>query len=188
MTKNATDLRTETHSKYEKSQIAIEWLSVLLTHPLRLKEPDSWIGHLPFSFLLMSILKPKTVVELGTHTGNSYFSFCQAVAEFGLRDTHCFAVDTWQGDEHSGEYGQEIYNDVDSYNRSNYSEYSTLIRSTFDDALGKFNDHSIDLLHIDGLHTYEAVKHDFETWIPKISETGIVLLHDTNVRENGFGV
>lgn len=155
--------------------------------PQRLLPPNAWIGHLPFAAWLMQELSPKLFVELGTHTGNSYFSFCQAVREGGL-DAKCFAIDTWRGDEHSSEYGEEVFIDVNEHNNRNYSRFSQLLRMTFDEALNYFSDGSIDLLHIDGFHTYDAVRHDFETWLPKMKPDGVILLHDTNVRERNFGV
>jgi hypothetical protein len=97
-------------------------------------------------------------------------------------------VDTWKGDEHAGFYGEEVFRQVEDHNRQHYSAFSTLIRSTFDEALPHFSDGSIDLLHIDGRHTFKDVKHDFSTWQPKLSERAVVLFHDTNVRERNFGV
>ena len=150
-------------------------------------ELPAWIGHIPFAFWIIEALTPSTFVELGTHYGNSYFAFCQAVDRLGL-STACFAVDTWKGDEHAGFYGDEVFAPVNTYNANNYSGISTLVRSTFDEALPHFEDGTIDLLHIDGHHTFEAVRHDFETWLPKLSKRAIVLFHDTNVRFGSFGV
>ena len=63
-----------------------------------IQEPYAWAGHMPFAYWIMAESKPKVFVELGTHAGNSYFSFCQAVRDKGLM-TRCYAVDTWKGDE-----------------------------------------------------------------------------------------
>jgi hypothetical protein len=153
----------------------------------KIESPNGWHGHLPFACWIVNEVKPKLLVELGTHTGNSYLSFCQAVQENNL-NTKCFAVDTWQGDEHAGFYGDEIFQNLNSYHQEHYSSFSRLLRMTFDSAVNNFSDNSIDLLHIDGLHSYEAVKHDFESWLPRLSPGAIVLFHDTNVREIGFGV
>src|SRR5215218_6240214 len=150
-------------------------------------EISAWTEHIPFAFWIIEVLKPGTVVELGVHTGTSYFSFCQAVKRFNT-NTVCYGIDTWQGDEHAGFYDQELFGKVAAYNSNQFSRFSTLIRSTFDEANAYFIDGTIDLLHIDGLHTYEAVKHDFETWLPKLSTNAVVLFHDINVRERNFGV
>jgi GT2 family glycosyltransferase len=155
--------------------------------PRRLVFPGPWAGHIPFAFWMVKVLRPKMVVELGTHSGNSYSALCQAIQDFNV-PSQSYAVDTWQGDEHSGNYDETVYEDLRRFNDLHYSSFSTLLRMTFDDARGYFKEASIDLLHIDGMHTYEAVKADFDNWRDALTDRGVVLFHDISVRERDFGV
>ncbi|MEA2709864.1 MAG: hypothetical protein QOF78_2465 [Phycisphaerales bacterium] len=164
-----------------------------LRYPLALSEmryfsgESAWSGHLPLALTIIPMTRPRTFVELGTHYGDSYCAFCQAVAELKL-NTRCHAVDTWKGDAHTGAYVDTIYQRLKSFHDPAYGSFSMLLRMTFDEAAGKCPDNSIDLLHIDGLHTYAAVKHDYETWKPKLSERGVALFHDTAATHADFGV
>jgi len=154
--------------------------------PLRLHKKSGWTEHTPFAMLLVELLQPRVIVELGTQHGVSYCSFCQAVAELKL-GTRCYAVDTWKGDAHATHYKESVYTELAAHHQR-YETFSRLLRMTFDEALPKIDDGSVDLLHIDGLHYYEAVKKDFETWRPKASERAVVLFHDTMETHDGFGV
>jgi methyltransferase family protein len=153
----------------------------------RIDVVSAWYRHVPFAHWVVGASKPRTLVELGTFTGVSYSAFCEAVMR-NVLEARCFAVDTWQGDEHTGRYGEEVYTDLRRFHDERYSAFSELLRCTFDEAVLHFADSSVDLLHIDGLHTYAAVRHDFDAWRPKLSDSAVVLLHDTNVRERDFGV
>jgi GT2 family glycosyltransferase/glycosyltransferase involved in cell wall biosynthesis len=161
--------------------------SICLAAPERLTPLTAWHEHIPFAMFLTAVLRPRMLVELGTEAGDSYCAFCQAVETLNL-DTRCYAVDTWRGDAHAGGYDANVLEELRAHHEPLYGRFSALIQSTFDEALAHFSDGSIDLLHIDGYHAYESVKHDFESWLPKVSRDGLILLHDINVRQQGFGV
>lgn len=151
------------------------------------REATTWIGHIIFADILIRAYQPQCLVELGSHTGVSFFAFCEAVKQSWL-ETKCYAVDTWKGDEQAGFYGEDVYIKFSEYTEKYYSNFSTMLRMKFDDAIQYFKDESIDILHIDGLHTYDAVKHDFYTWLPKVKPGGIILFHDVAEQGNNFGV
>ena len=160
---------------------------IVTQSPRLLSDVSAWEEHIPLAFALVQLARPRLLVELGTHKGDSYCAFCQAVDTLKL-DTRCFAVDTWSGDAHAGTYSTSVLNELRDHHDALYARFSTLVPSTFDDAVARFENASIDFLHIDGLHTYDAVKHDFETWRPKLSDRAVVLFHDTAVTTGDFGV
>ena len=137
-----------------------------------------WEGHRDFAYDLLQFVRPERLVELGSQYGCSLFSFCQAVRDFKL-NTEINAVDMWSGDIGAEITGEEVYALVQKTAATYYPEVNLhLFQMCFDDARPSFADNSIDILHIDGGHTFEDVEHDFTTWLPKLKENGIVLFHD----------
>lgn len=138
-----------------------------------------WSGHRRFAYDLTANRKPACIVELGSYYGCSAFTFLQAVKDFHL-DSSFYAIDTWEGDSFTeSDYRENIfesYREIQDQCFGNQNAF--MMQMTFDDANDRFEDGSIDLLHIDGSHTYEDCKHDFETWLPKVKSDGIILFHD----------
>ena len=162
-------------------------LEPLFCRPSRLGPDSAWYGHLPFANWIMRAARPALFVELGTHAGISYAGFCDAVLSCQL-PTRCLAVDSWQGDEHAGFYGEDVFTDFSRFHDQRYGAFSRLLRCRFEQALDRVPDGAVDLLHIDGRHLLSDITDDFESWLPKLSPRAVVLLHDTNVRERDFGV
>jgi hypothetical protein len=160
--------------------------SELFLSPDRLVQFEHWAGHIPFAFWLTRALRPRALVELGVHRGNSYCAFCQAISTFRI-SARAFGIDTWSGDAHMG-FEAGLLAELRTHHDPRYATFSTLLEMTFDQARDRFADGSIDLLHIDGMHAYDAVQHDFETWLPALSDRSVVLFHDIEVRRDQFGV
>ena len=138
---------------------------------------SAWMGLEEIGYGLVRQFRPKVVVELGTHMGFSALAMGAALRKNG-DGGQLFAVDTWMGDEHAGFYGDQIYNQltrrVDEFE---LNSTINLLRMRFDEALHQVPT-PIDLLHIDGLHTWDAVKHDWETFSTLVRPGGVVIFHD----------
>jgi Methyltransferase domain len=148
---------------------------------------SAWLEHGPFAFWLIEQLRPRLIAELGTERGYSLAAFCQALKEGG-QTGRAIGIDTWKGDEHTGPYNEQVFQDVTAYFGTNHAGRATLKRMYFSEALKDVADGSVDLLHVDGRHYYDDVKEDHTTWIGKLSDRAVVLFHDTQVRDRGFAV
>ncbi len=146
-----------------------------------------WGGHRRFAYDLTRWMRPARIAELGVHWGTSFFTFAQAIKDGRMKETELIGVDTFEGEEHAGQYGAEVLETVQRIVRGSFPRQRiTLHKMYFAEALGKVDDESVDLLHIDGLHTFEAVKDDFESWLPKLAPEGVVLFHDV-APDTGYG-
>jgi hypothetical protein len=165
----------------------IPWFPIAAERPIFHSGSSRWTGHIPFAFWSIAAFRPSVLVELGTMAGDSYLAFCQAIEALSL-STRAHAVDHGKGDKQAGVYGDQVYEDLKRYHDERYGRFSRLHRMDFEEALTLFPDGSIDLLHIDGCHRYEAVRRDFFHWLPKLSPRAVVLLHDVTEWQSGFGV
>jgi len=155
--------------------------------PCRVPVDSAMDRHGAFVRFLIVATGTRRYVELGTYHGRSLFSAAQA-ARHVTPAPECIGIDSWVGDRHMGQYPERVGADMHRVAATSFPESIVTVQATFDDARALFDDGSVDLLLIDGTHTYDAVRHDVETWRHVLSGRGIVLLHDTVSANADFGV
>lgn len=120
---------------------------------------------------------PKVIIEIGTARGGTLFLFSKIARE----DVLIISIDL-----PGGKYGL-------GYPRIKIPLYKSFVTSEQELHLLRFDSHNldtlkrvkqilkgkkVDFLFIDGDHTYEGVKKDFELYSPLVHDNGIIAFHD----------
>ncbi len=128
-------------------------------------------------------LQPQMVVEIGTCHGGSLYLWCQAAAE----NATIVSLDL-PGGEYGGGYHtarEKLY-----MNFAQHRQTLHLLRGNSHEEASKkrvneiLKGKGIDFLFIDGDHSYEGVKKDYEMYRPLVRKGGMVALHDTAPRND----
>jgi len=121
--------------------------------------------------------KPGTVIEIGTFNGGTLFLLAHVIAD----DATIISIDLPRG-KFGGGYPECKVPLIQSFKLPGQKMH--LIRSdshnpeTLSNIMGLLGEKKIDLLFIDGDHSYEGVKRDFEMYRRFVSPGGIIALHD----------
>ena len=123
-------------------------------------------------------LQPKVVVEIGTKFGGTFMIWNEIAP--GIK----ISVDLVEGI-----HGGVSRSDTDARNarfKESYNDSCIFIEgnshesATYDLLVKTLGGTTIDFLFIDGDHTYEGVKEDYETYSSLVSENGYIGFHDIN--------
>jgi glycosyltransferase involved in cell wall biosynthesis len=182
ISENAMQFASEVFS----SEFQKRYIDIQISNLLKIEKDwigdikSAWIGHRGFAEWLVTQFENPKIVELGVDYGFSTFVFANA-----LKGTNgiIYGIDLFEGDVHAG--SRNTYLSVKNNIRLHDLKNIEIIVEDFAKVSQPWSN-PLDILHIDGLHTYDAVKSDFTNWSRHVKDDGVILFHDIAVAE--FGV
>ncbi len=138
---------------------------------------------------ILNKIKPKVILEIGTARGGNLFLLSRVASE----DATIVSIDLPEG-KFGGGYPKWKIPLYKSFRLP--SQKLQLIRAdshsqeTLEKIKKALDGKKVDFLFIDGDHTYEGIKKDFEIYSPLVKEDGIIAFHDIVLgpKENVGGV
>lgn len=172
------------HALWKNRQLRHEWRMMWLRYRLKMLDFNTGLGE--SAWLLHGLtrsLKPETCVEIGSARG---WSTCH----IGLALRERFHGKLYAIDPHrSTNWNDPGTAETERYIRQHIrvlglESYVEIVRATSEQAAQNWT-RPIDLLFIDGDHSYEGVKRDWELFLPFLRSFGIVVFHDTTWEIHG---
>lgn len=121
--------------------------------------------------------KPRVMLEIGTANGGTLFLFCRTTDPEGL----IISLDL-PGGEFGGGYNpwrMSLYRSfAQPKQRIHFISGDSHSSETFETVQSILRGNKIDFLFIDGDHTYEGVKRDFELFSRLVESKGMIAFHD----------
>lgn len=136
-------------------------------------------GYLNFkqAYALYNVAKKltdkSTIVEIGSYLGRSTCFISEAIKK---KKINFYTIDTFENqgmDEGLRDTYQDFYKNIFPYRK-----YINIIKGFSYDVVKSFQNRRIDMLWIDGDHSYKGCKKDIEDWYHLISKDGLILFHD----------
>lgn len=119
----------------------------------------------------------RTVVEIGTYRGGTLWLWCR----LARRDALIISIDM-PGGEFGGGYDRADADRIRAYARARQQvvllQGDSHAPSTLAELAAALRDRQVDLLFIDGDHTYDGVKRDYEMYSPFVRPGGWIAFHD----------
>jgi len=120
---------------------------------------------------------PSSILEIGTAKGGNLF----LLARFAGSEALVLSVDMPAG-RFGGGYGSTQARLYRAFSRKGQRLALVLgdshEQSTLEAVTATLSGRALDLLFIDGDHTYEGVRRDFEMYSPLVREGGLIVFHD----------
>lgn len=153
---------------------------ICFSQPLRLA-PTAGLAHVPFAMFLVEVMAPGVIVELGVDEGTLFCAYSQAVRQLRL-STRCFAIGNWPNG--NGEPGDSLsLANLRAHHDPLYGDFSQLIRIAPGEAHTNFENGAVDLLHISGRSHDEAPGDWIKSWLPKMSNHGVIVLDSISLHD-----
>ena len=116
------------------------------------------------------------IVEIGSYTGQSTMMFADEAKLVISVDPYMNDYDDKDDACHAADIPTEVYQKF-LENTASYKNISH-IKMTSDDAIKVLGNLKVDLVYIDGVHTYEQVKKDIKNYRNIIKPGGLLCGHD----------
>ena len=126
---------------------------------------------------LISLLKRRKlrrIVEIGTYRGGTLWAWCQLATDNG----QIVSIDLQGGDQGVGADSGRLAKHAKETQRLDFIRADSRRENTRDTLAVLLDGELIDFLFIDGDHSYQSVRRDFELYGPLVRRGGIVCLHD----------